>query len=241
MEQVYKRNDLIVKLFACLFIAIFLVFTFIGSRVFGSTISYDITYDGNNYSIVFPNYVEENNYNYFFYMHNYHYNYGGSNHYKTYIIEFFVAKGEIKVEKKFNSTYGDYYTFTCEQGISKAYLSRNQNYYEYNRVKEAIENFANSSEPSNFSTSVDTAQYFDNEITEKLYFTNSDIKNSNDDVVFQAPPQEKDKVLAPIVEGEEMKPLQEILQILPIVMIVIVGYLALRKGLATLFRFLRTS
>ena len=39
MEQVYKRNDFIVKLFACLFIAIFLVFSFIGSRVFASSTS----------------------------------------------------------------------------------------------------------------------------------------------------------------------------------------------------------
>ena len=73
---------------------------------------------------------------------------------------------------------------------------------------------------------------------EPLY-TNFDILGENGDVVFQGAPQAT--VLAGIVEQQEMKPLEEILTLLPIVMIVVVSYLALRKALATLFNFLRTS
>ena len=57
MEQVYKRNDFIVKLFACLFIAIFFIFSFIGTKVFASC---DFSYNDVTYQL--PDEFEDYNY-----------------------------------------------------------------------------------------------------------------------------------------------------------------------------------
>ena len=81
------------------------------------------------------------------------------------------------------------------------------------------------------------------------FFTSSDLRDTNNNVVFQGAPQEEQGrtlILTPIVEQEETqqemnKTLQQILTLLPIVMIIVVSCLALRKGLALLFRILRQS
>lgn len=225
MEQVYKRKDFIVKLFACLFIVVFLLFTFIGSRVFASSNEFEIVNPLNDdvASFELPEWVFTENYNYFI-------------NYKTQT-EVDVGYTTVSIVL-FKDDYNFILNKNSDGSLSGSgyYKQLYSHYADFPSQKQNLLTVKNLSEPSrkfeNFSISSNFVGNF---------FASTDIYNSNGDVVFQAPPQEQDKVLAPIVEGQEMKPLQEILQILPIVMIVIVGYLALRKGLATLFRFLRTS
>lgn len=73
-------------------------------------------------------------------------------------------------------------------------------------------------------------------------YTNYDILNENNEVVFQQPPQvmEQETTLAPIVEGvEAKKTLAEVVGILPVVLVVIVGLLAMRKAIRFLMRILK--
>ena len=67
--------------------------------------------------------------------------------------------------------------------------------------------------------------------------------NNSDIVVFQAPPQQVEgiQVLSPIVEGQEMKPLQEIIQILPVVILVVVGLIAIRKAIQWVMATMRRT
>lgn len=219
MDQVYKRNDFIVKLFACLFIAIFLVFSFIGSRVFASSTS--ITPVNTDYNIE----LNENISQYFYiitccYIPNENIS----------LVRVHIFEQPITLR-----VVGDEYRVN-EMGVSMYAINSSSN-------GKQNSSWFNDNLNVNFTFDYSTNNLYNFSYTKyKDYiFSNFDVKDSSGNVVFQAPPQEKEKVLAPIVEGEEMKPLQEILQILPIVMIVIIGYLALRKGLAILFRFLRTS
>lgn len=76
------------------------------------------------------------------------------------------------------------------------------------------------------------------------FVSNHDVLDLNGNVVFPKAPQEEqvELTLLPVVEQVEMKGiLQEILEILPIVMIVVVFYLALRKALSLLFQLLHQS
>ena len=64
----------------------------------------------------------------------------------------------------------------------------------------------------------------------------------SDEVVFQGARPQQVGQLAQIITAETMdNPLQEIMGIIPIIMIVLVGFLGLRKALALLFRILRRS
>ena len=70
-----------------------------------------------------------------------------------------------------------------------------------------------------------------------IKFSKLDIINANDNsLLFQGAPQEQQTtqgttILVPIVEQQEMKPLQEILGILPVVIVVLVGLIAIRKAI----------
>lgn len=76
----------------------------------------------------------------------------------------------------------------------------------------------------------------------EITFSNVNIVNEDGSVVFQAPPQVGEAVIAKQIQPKEMnKTLQEIVGILPIVMIVVVSYLALRKALKMLSTSLRNS
>ena len=71
-----------------------------------------------------------------------------------------------------------------------------------------------------------------------------DIYDNNGNLVFQVPPQveEVQGILAPVVEKVEMsQTLSEIVKLLPLIIVVVVSFLGLRKALQMLFKVLRTS
>lgn len=87
---------------------------------------------------------------------------------------------------------------------------------------------------------------------ENVVFTNNnkdnflcstfDVLDSSGNVVFQKTPQLREGVLVPIMEKVEMnKTLEEILMILPVVIVTLVGLIGLRKALKTLFSFLHKA
>lgn len=72
-------------------------------------------------------------------------------------------------------------------------------------------------------------------------YSNRDVYSgaSKDVVFFQAPPQ---GILAPIVEGTKMETtLQEVIHLLPLIIVVVVSFLGLRKALRTLSKVLHQS
>lgn len=76
---------------------------------------------------------------------------------------------------------------------------------------------------------------------EKIIYSNIDIYNGikSDDIFFQAPPQ---GILAPIVEGTKMETtLQEVIHLLPLIIVVVVSFLGLRKALQMLSTLLRRA
>lgn len=232
MELVYKRKDFIVKFFACLFIAVYLLFTFIGSRVFASTETFDIS--GYSYCLDFDNKkatVSSGSTTETFFTDPEIWNYNILVTSNGNYINFFLYTGNLTYKSNGNNSYAFYsdsvgYNDSGESvGISWAFS-----------YPKKLSDFDEA--PAN----TPITSYSSNNTLNDVKFSTLDIKDVDGNVVFQGASQDSNSLaLAPIVEGQEMKPLQEILQILPIVMIVIVGYLALRKGLATLFRFLRTS
>lgn len=73
-----------------------------------------------------------------------------------------------------------------------------------------------------------------------FWYSNFDIVNSNGDLLFQAPPQQGEGILAPVMNQVEMsQTLLEIVNLLPLIIAVVVSFLGLRKGLRMLFRVLR--
>ena len=73
--------------------------------------------------------------------------------------------------------------------------------------------------------------------SDPIIFSNFDVYDVDDNLVFQAPPQQVEGIIAKETQGVEMnKTLQEITAILPIVLVVIVGLIALRKAIQFLIR-----
>ena len=73
------------------------------------------------------------------------------------------------------------------------------------------------------------------------YYGNFDLKTVDGETVFQQPPQ-KEKTLSQIVEVVETeKTLAEVVGILPMILMIIVGLIGLRKALTMLSRLLRRS
>lgn len=73
--------------------------------------------------------------------------------------------------------------------------------------------------------------------------SNQDLYDNNNNLVFQAPPQqvEATTILTPIVQEQEMKPLEEIIQILPIIIVVLVGLIAIRKAIMWLMKVVKRT
>lgn len=87
-----------------------------------------------------------------------------------------------------------------------------------------------------------SADYYSQGGHMEFLYTNADIYDYNnpDEVLFQSPTQKVGGIVATQVQGTQMdKTLQEITGLLPVVLVVIVGLIAIRKGILFLMRILR--
>lgn len=114
----------------------------------------------------------------------------------------------------YDDTSGDgaFTTFSTPSDLYSLYSNHNINYYiasDAGSGKASIENV----EPT-------------------LLLSASDLYDSNENLVFQVPSQTQPTIVASQVGEVEMnKTLQEILGILPVVVVVLVGLIAIRKGI----------
>lgn len=232
MELVYKKDGFITKLFACLFLVMFIIMCLVGNKVFATDDSTFTLTDETGVSYVLPNWLKNYNFGFF------------SGKYNLYGDSYYPAR-----------SYG---IFILDDGITDLYIQDYGSTSYFNVTNRPIVFYTSSGGiPSNNTYTInlteqeafDTYYKVDNSsscqvpcsiFNDLSYgYSQFNVLNSDNEVVFQGAPQPT--VLAGIVEQQEMKPLEEILTLLPIVMIVVVSFLALRKALATLFNFLRTS
>ena len=134
MYLAYKKDDIYVKIVACLFISCFIVMCFIG-KVFAIDLDYQFS-NGTIQKITLPNWIEEKNYNYFFYVTPH------PNASSTYWSSLIIAKGDISLKLNGAST-----TFYCNDGI-----------YNFPVLQSSFSNIKNTTqaytEPTTFSASV---------------------------------------------------------------------------------------
>lgn len=114
-------------------------------------------------------------------------------------------------------------------------------YYEsYQLITNTTGFIVNYAEPYKLDVNYGTEINLNFEIAPSFLASNYDILDENGEVVFQQPPQVQETTLAPIVEGvETKKTLAEVVGILPIILVVVVGLLAMRKAIRFLMRTLK--
>ena len=223
MENVYKRSGILFKILPCIFLVIFIGMICCSSCFASSTEIAGTT-------INFPNFYDK--YYYYFFIYyvpdaGYYFLSGCFNEPITY--------------GKAPNGYGFYSPGNaCCNGFSFCTTNLQVGLENANEQFLSLEENVGSS--SGFWT---RCQSIDLSKCELIGFcSNFDIKSSEDgSVVFQATlPEKLEGVIAKQIQPKEMnKTLQEIVGILPIVMIVVVSYLALRKALKMLSTSLRNS
>lgn len=224
MELVYKKDGFITKLFACLFIVMFFVMCVVGNFVFGVSINnpFSITdFKGDVWTFTNCSDLNQDN----------------VDKYDSYIVLDYSNTNRPLFSLYFFNSDDVYYNTDDEFLYYKDSITYSSfsfwGDYDINTHSISCSNFNIDSNASGGSGKFTSIPY------DKILICTSDLKDYNGNVVFQKAPHLS--LLAGIVEQQEMKPLEEILTLLPIVMIVVVSFLALRKALAVLFNFLRTS
>lgn len=206
----FKRNNFILnKLLLCLLISMFAFMCLYGSNVYASN-DYQFTYNDTN--IIVDSDVLSL-YPYFLLV-----NIDSNNPNAFY---FFVSEQPITYSVGNDDCYIFYFTgkYLCKSST----ISPNSDL----SYILTFDNLEGSSESS-------ATRYFSNGFS--IIQANHNIYDSNGVLVFQVAPQ---VTLAPIVEHQEMKPLQEILVILPVVIVVLVGLIAIRKGIIFLIALMK--
>lgn len=215
MENVYKRTGILFKILPCIFLVIF-----IGMICCSSCFaSFDITYEDINISVPdLPFSLEDTSKNVFMYV--------------TYSTDAYADGTPYYQSLYLCVTDADdfyYNNFKCAR------------YFSTGNFNGKLSNSLASEEWSAVSNGEYSALKNSNYL---LIFSNCDVLDEDGSVVFQKSPQEKplEGVIAKQIQPKEMnKTLQEIVGILPIVMIVVVSYLALRKALKMLSTLLKQS
>lgn len=218
MEQVYKRKGFIIyKLIPCLIITMFAFMCLFGSYVCAT----DVTFADDNLDVTFTNVNLP---------------------YDSYAV--FVRR---------SSDYDVYYIYSWDSSTSKLLYrlsssgntsfkcvdsSNNKTSYYYCAVRS----------DQSFDCSTREFTLRDSSVTQSYpyycLYTNTNIYDYDNpnEVVFQAPPQQVEGlgIIAEKTQGVEMnKILQEIVAILPVVLLVIVGILAIRKAIMFLIQLLK--
>ena len=221
MEQVYKKTGILFKLLPCLLATLIAFMTLYGSFVYAVDENFDVTFTSNifNHDVycIIPNELKSN-YQYMFFD-TYTELSGGS--LKNVLYAYFSNSNFY-----ISSSGNNYFLGTLDGSAFYRYYivkDSNSDNYIYN-----LSNFtANGS--STFSTLNSGSSFSINNI-----YSNADIydSSSGENVLFQAPPHQVEGIIAEQTQGVQMdKTLQEILGILPVVLVVIVGLIAIRKGI----------
>lgn len=208
MELAYKRQGFIIyKLIPCLIITMFAFMCLYGSNVYATDFSdsdfgWSISDTSDTLTLSYNNKTTDLS--------------SFKSNYSYYLIDL-STNGSARV---FFSNEPFYIQNNVWIYTNSAYT--NKNYY--------FGNFWVGSTPSlQYVSNNDGAQG-----AESIIFSNADICDNKGNVVFQAPPQvpETQVIIAEQVGEVEMnKTLQEILGILPVVIVVLVGLIALRKAI----------
>ena len=215
MERVYKREGFIIyKLIPCLIVMMFAFMCLFGSYVCAD---FNITYNDQSYTLsnlnlpydsyaIFATTMDSNLY-------------------------FRVYSWDSSTSKfcYINNENG-YYDCKCVDINNPS--SKHGYSWTPKRVSSSDVDFSNCSWIDKDGT-ISSAECLD------FIYTNTNIYSPYDtnEVVFQAPPQQVEGIIAKETQGVEMnKILQEITAILPIVLVVIVGLIALRKAIQFLIR-----
>lgn len=220
MENVYKRTGILFKILPCIFLVIF-IGMICCSSCFAS--NYTINFEENN--VIFPTdfNIDETPY-----WVLYKYKNGPDD----------AKVGLVYSSKPFYSwnANNSLIAFKDDGSVEVRYfvLSSSVNDYDFSSLSP--------SKATGWASSVKEILSSNHDI----YLCTRDSSNNfvidDSSLVFQAPPQVEEAVIAKQIQPEEMnKTLQEIVGILPIVMIVVVSYLALRKALKMLSTSLRNS
>ena len=229
----FKRNNFILyKLIPCLIILMFAVMCLYGSKVYADNSVYDdfTTYNASNgdtlefyytinnlpiiedYSPLVCSSYDSGTNQYVFQA--YYFSVSDINNSIVYGLSHPSIDNAILV--RMNSC--DYYKLVKRQPVSSSNLSNIT--VDFSNPTYPLETKHNNSSGYGITT---------------LYPNNSytffDLKDSQGNVVFQAPSQTRTIVASQVGEVEMNRTLQEILGILPVVVVVLVGLIAIRKGI----------
>ena len=190
---------------------IFAVILGFGSNVFAN---YDFTYNETNYSL--PDLPEFSTNDFYFYI--------TSDNDKSFNLVIF-NKDDL------NSLYfmqdGSYFYIKSKTGSSSLHLYTYYSWKSFLWEDKEIKTFSTGWSVSGFPI-----------------YSSIDLKNNNNEVVFQGAPQVKvaETILVPVVEQVEMnKVTQEIVDILPVILITLVSIIAIWKAVNYLRNVLKTS
>ena len=214
----FKRNNFILyKLIPCLIITMFAIMCLYGSRVYASDNSY-YTRVPYNFNDTEKYLTLDNSFNDYKYVFAYI-----ATDSKTYTLKI-VASNTSPLRFDYNH-YNDL-QLICDGDVHSLNASGSDISRISNGLTLAINDLTENQRWVNIHTETDKNHFY--------YFSNYDILDNNGNVVFQAPPQvqETQAIIAEQVGEVEMnKTLQEILGILPVVIVVLVGLIAIRKGI----------
>lgn len=242
MEQVYKKTGILFKLLPCLLATLIAFMTLYGSFVYASSDvsifdGYSVSYSDGSFSV---------------YKNDVNYTLSNSISSYDYILLFYApsynemtiafSNTELSLSKRWNE-----YMNNHAGGWSYNLKVSSGSFYYKNFSPSTISKFATFtvSDCSSCSSSLSYQTIEEDYIilsTHDIYcFNTSDSTNS---LVFQAPTQEvgSQGIIAEQTQGVQMdKTLQEILGILPVVLVVILGLIAIRKGIVMIKAFLKKS
>ena len=249
----FKRNNFILnKLLPCLLITMFAIMCLYGSRVYASSSTlnfsnhrpltldssvYDSSYFNNRYIYIFTHKDDSNR----------------NSDWTTYLISsaqplsvhknnnanlsHIIVSSDMTDDSLYNENNPAIHLFSADSSNGFNFtLIRTQLTYNPNSDIVTVNTQSNFwSLYSNYDVyryNVINTYTIDNSVEPTLIQTASNLYDSNENLVFQVPSQTQPTIVASQVGEVEMnKTLQEILGILPVVVVVLVGLIAIRKGI----------
>lgn len=250
MERVYKREGILFKILPCLLITMYAVMCLIGSYVCATSNQvFSFDYNGNNYTVSFPD-NEQNLNNVFCFRYGptlyvltlesseySNIRYGKASSSNDSLVKFIICNenGESATNDKIIGHYYPVLNLFSSSSSSSILLEEEKRQdlrgpLDYDGMTGGI-----------ITPCFQNANLDKNEFN--IFFSSNDIYSLNGSkVVFQGARLELATLIRPQVQGIQLQTiLQEIIQILPIIIVVIVVLIAIRKAIHLLLTVLRNS